>query len=95
MELRFISDAGHGWLEVPRADIMASGVVPSQYSYVDMAKDLVYLEEDCDAPKFIKAAGLDIKDIRTTYNNGSAACRGFHSYSADRVERLIGCCCNV
>ena len=68
-ELRFISDPGHGWLEVPTADVEASGYIPSRYSYVDRhsTAELVngrwptgytYLEEDCDVAGFVQALGV-------------------------------------
>ena len=53
--LRFISDSAHGWLEVPTVDVAAAGVTPSRYSYIDGHSGLTYLEEDCDAPKYLNA----------------------------------------
>lgn len=52
---RFIEDPGHGWLEVPKAELAEVGVADkiTEYSYIN--GDKVYLEEDCDAPCFIKA----------------------------------------
>ena len=55
---RFFSDPGHGWLEVPRAEVVASGAQISRYSYYDPHTDMAYLEEDCDQPAFLKAAGF-------------------------------------
>jgi hypothetical protein len=51
----FISDPGHGWLKVERAELIALGIIYkiSNCSYQD--RSYVYLEEDCDAPIFIKA----------------------------------------
>jgi len=52
-KLKFHYDAGHGWLEVPKSlfkEIMGEEL-PSEYSYQD--KNNFYLEEDCDAPKFL------------------------------------------
>ena len=53
----FIEDAGHGWLQVLPNEIRILGLQDkiSEYSYYDREKDLVYLEEDCDAPLFLKA----------------------------------------
>lgn len=51
----FHSDPGHGWLEVNAADAASVGLSPqsfSKYSYQDGAT--MYLEEDCDAPKFVR-----------------------------------------
>ena len=46
-------DPGHGWLQVPHADIAALGVEITPYSYQKGA--YAYLEEDCDAPAFMQA----------------------------------------
>jgi hypothetical protein len=42
-------DAGHAWLQVPLSLVETA---PSQFSYLD--SKFAYLEEDCDAPKWIK-----------------------------------------
>jgi hypothetical protein len=52
---RFISDPGHGWLEVPMAEVRALGIRPSSYSYVSPDGTFAYLEEDCDAALFTNA----------------------------------------
>lgn len=50
MKLRFYSDSGHGWLRVPK-DLVKTKI--STFSYQD---DLYfYLEEDLDAPVFLKS----------------------------------------
>ncbi len=52
----FHSDCGHGWLAVKIADLGKVNLPLndiSNYSFV--RGKTVYLEEDCDAPKFIKA----------------------------------------
>lgn len=53
----FISDAGHGWLQVLPNEIRALGLEDqiSEYSYYNPETNLVYLEEDCDAPLFLNA----------------------------------------
>lgn len=55
MTYRFISDPGHGWLEVPRAELDSLGIANkiSRYSY--QRADFVYLEEDCDFAHFAAA----------------------------------------
>lgn len=52
MTYRFISDPGHAWLEVPRAELDALGITHkiSEYSY--QKGELAYLEEDCDFAVF-------------------------------------------
>ena len=77
--LRFYSDSGHGWLEVPTLDVIKSGIIPSKYSYVDAANGRTYLEEDCDMAAYMAAiahqhAGLSIQTIgiKEIYINGDA-----------------------
>jgi hypothetical protein len=61
-------DPGHEWLSVPVADVAAARFTPSACSYIDRAAGLAYLEEDCDAPGFLRAAGLigrpELRDVR-------------------------------
>jgi hypothetical protein len=55
--LNFISDDGHGWLQVPRTLVARVHMLPSdfsEYSYCDA--EYLYLEEDCDAGLFMDAA---------------------------------------
>lgn len=53
-KLKFHYDSGHGWLEVPKTLFIniIGKECDSGYSYED--KDNYYLEEDCDAPEFLK-----------------------------------------
>lgn len=44
-------DAGHGWLEVRKSEIMETPVKVTPYSYQD--ENNVYLEEDCDKWAFL------------------------------------------
>jgi hypothetical protein len=55
--ITFHHDAGHGWYEVPLADVEASGAEISSYSYVYARKGVAYLEEDCDITRFVEAIG--------------------------------------
>lgn len=53
--LLFLEDAGHGWLRVPLADLVALGIEQdiSPYSYVH--EGYAYLEEDCDYTVYMQA----------------------------------------
>ena len=69
--LAWVSDPGHAWLVVSLDDeygFREAMNFASQFSYVNLmgsnfAGD-VYLEEDVDAPAFIKAYGLDVTNVR-------------------------------
>jgi len=53
------SDPGHAWLEVPFEDVYLFGIQfgdnLSTYSYMSGDRKTLYLEEDCDLGKFIRA----------------------------------------
>ena len=57
----FHTDPGHGWLEVPKAELERLGILDkiSHYSYRSRLSSLkaiiCYLEEDCDAATFHRA----------------------------------------
>lgn len=77
---RFFADPGHGWLEVSGAEVVASGVKISKYSYYDPLTNMAYLEEDCDAPAFLAAVGKNWDSVgRTLY---SSAPRQLPAYDA-------------
>ena len=53
-QFRYITDAGHGWIEVHRDDLAELGLAEvdfSEFSYKNAGH--LYLEEDCDATTFI------------------------------------------
>ena len=66
---KFIIDPAHGWLEVKESELLELGLKPSSFSYIDPVKRLVYLEEDMDAPAFIKAKQLNKDDIQEVNHN--------------------------
>ncbi|MGI9568823.1 MAG: hypothetical protein ACR2PH_03590 [Desulfobulbia bacterium] len=52
---KFHSDPSHGWLAVKRKELIDLGIY-GQFSMCSYEKgQTVYLEEDCDAPIFLKA----------------------------------------
>ena len=54
--MEFISDSSHGWLKVPVSAYQLADAPASRFSYTD--SDNVYLEEDADAPRFLKSVGI-------------------------------------
>lgn len=52
----FLSDPGHGWLQVDWTHLKDVGLNPTDFSTCSYRKrNTFYLEEDCDAYKFITA----------------------------------------
>ena len=58
--MEFISDSSHGWLKIPVSAYELADAPASQFSYTD--GENVYLEEDMDAPRFLKAVGIVNRD---------------------------------
>lgn len=58
MTYRYLQDPGHGWIEVPVAELAALGIADriTHYSYISRDGTLAYLEEDCDASTWHDAA---------------------------------------
>jgi len=84
--LRFISDPGHGWLEVPMSDLVALGIASEITNYSFMKGDLAYLEEDWDVTQYIKALeaqGKSIPEIKEVYQ-ASTPIRKYASYRAPK-----------
>ena len=46
MKYTLHTDPGHGWLQVPLAEVERLGLKVSSYSY--RTNEFAYLEEDCD-----------------------------------------------
>ena len=75
--LTYHSDPGHGWLEVPRNDLITLGIAHgiSACSYQDEAN--AYLEEDVDTGVYLRAAraaGWRV-ETRDRYVGGSSFVR--------------------
>ena len=55
--LTFHSDPGHAWLEVPVRLVALAGLTPYDFSRFSSCRNsTLFLEEDCDAPTFMRAA---------------------------------------
>ena len=87
-EIRFIfhGDPGHAWLEVPLSLIKEYGLEKdiSSYSYINEKSGMVFLEEDSDMPKFLKAfqreTGL-IPDLFDNYTKSDSTVRQLPRYT--------------
>ena len=83
--LKFYSDPGHGWLAVKKEDVELLNLEISPFSY--QKGKTVYLEEDCDASKFLDAyfkyTEIDPQSYKCDERscNGSSPIRGYEKYS--------------
>jgi hypothetical protein len=84
-EYNFYSDPGHGWMRVPLQDLKLVDVKISSYSY--MKGNNAYLEEDCDAPRFINAMnqlGYEVCFKEHTSNHRSTI-RNYNSFCREEI----------
>jgi len=80
--LDYVQDPGHGWIAADVALLDSLGLTDriSGYSYRDGA--LVWLEEDCDAPLYLRAlsgAGIAYRIIET-HTRGDAWIRSLKPF---------------
>lgn len=83
LTLDYVQDPGHGWIAADAASLRAHGLLErvSIYSYRD--GDLVWLEEDCDAPRYLAAlsrAGVQYR-ILETHTKGYAWIRALPPFT--------------
>ncbi len=83
MNIAYYQDAGHGWMKVKREFIVFLGIENSISAFSYQREDYVYLEEDCDAEKLLKA--MEEKNIKYSLKpyrtNNSSKIRRYECYS--------------
>lgn len=80
--LNFHNDPGHGWLEVEKPDLMALGIAEQITPFSYEQGERVFLEEDQDAPLFMREARASGWRVETTdcYTPGSSFVRNLEPY---------------
>jgi hypothetical protein len=80
-ELTFIIDPGHGWLEVPVSELLDFRIADQISACSYLHRGNAYLEEDCDAGKYIRAlqAHGQTFHVNERYEEVTAI-RGYRSY---------------
>ena len=92
----FHSDAGHGWLEVPKSDLKTLGIEGDITHYSYQKGDKAFLEEDLDASTFHRAIekylGKELawkgvsKDI---WDGDDSLIRNYQHYEAPAKEKVM------
>jgi hypothetical protein len=85
MSTVFHTDPGHGWLQVPVAELRRLGITDkiSHCSYISRDGKTAYLEEDCDYSVYFRAAGLThetAEKIPTMHTNSDSFIRSLPLY---------------
>lgn len=86
LALKFHSDPGHGWLEVPRKLLDEFGLLHKITSFSYQMGDSVFLEEDCDAGLFLdrmKDLGYEVFITQHTSPRHDSPIRNYQHYSRD------------
>jgi len=81
----FHEDSGHGWLEVGREELAELQISSKISGYSYQMGNRVYLEEDCDAPKFCDAFEQRYgrkTPIEWYYVDGYSEIRNYPNYHA-------------
>ncbi len=79
----FHHDAGHGWLRVMRSQVNRLGIAHEISSFSYQMNGILYLEEDCDAPRFLEAcqdAGITVEH-REIYDGLNSPIRDLPAYT--------------
>ena len=89
MKKVFHSDPSHGWLAVKLNELKMLGIQADISSFSYVKGKTAYLEEDCDATKFIEAAkakGITVELREGPQREGYSPIRYFKSYSPEMVD---------
>jgi hypothetical protein len=84
LKLKFYSDPGHGWLACKITLLRQLGIVDDISNYSYRKGDTVYLEEDCDAPKLLKALNCPNSGVQygieSRHTNKRSRIRSYNSF---------------
>lgn len=73
--MRYITDAGHGWLEVSLKEYPDATKYGTGYGFIDVEGGFIFLEEDCEMPAFLEAHPELRANIRHMHIEGDCIIR--------------------
>lgn len=73
--MRYITDAGHGWLEVSLDEYPDATNYGTGFGYLDAPNRIIYLEEDCEMGAFLRAHPEARENVKHTPVNGDSLVR--------------------
>ena len=88
-QFKFYSDAGHGWIAVPKKLLNELGISNqiSGFSYESKGGKIAYLEEDADASLFAKTYKEKfgkLPDVEEIYHGNNSPIRCFPPYHSGK-----------
>lgn len=57
--MKWYADPSHAWLKVSLSQYPQAILFSTGFGYISPDKKYVYLEEDCEAPAFLRSVGVD------------------------------------
>jgi len=83
-----VTDASHGWLKVPVAELERLNIVEDITTFSYVRNDMAYLEQDADMATFLKAReaeGKPVTKIKEHNRNGQSRIRKYAMFGGDRI----------
>ena len=83
-----VTDASHGWLKVPVAELERLNIVDDITTHSYVRNDMAYLEQDVDLGQFLvarEAEGNPVKRIKEHSRNGQSRIRKYAMFGGDRM----------
>jgi hypothetical protein len=83
-----VTDASHGWLKVPVAELERLNIVDDITTHSYVRNDMAYLEQDVDLGQFLvarEAEGNPVKRIKEHNRNGQSRIRKYAMFGGDRM----------
>jgi hypothetical protein len=91
IKVKYYTDPGHGWIAVKRKLLEELRLLEKISSYSYTKGKTVYLEEDCDARKFLETAkqnGLSVEVLESKHTNSSHPIRSYERYLVPTLEHF-------
>lgn len=88
----FLSDPSHGWLRVPLIELYNLGILDKISGCSYLFSKYVYLEEDCDAQKFINACKVNDKPFLIKSNpqaNNQSRIRSYQRFTPEDAIKVL------
>ena len=89
MKFTYYTDAGHGWLKVPKALLEKLGIAGKITVYSYQRGDYAYLEEDIDYATFANAYGLNYLQVVNKHTNRNSKIRSYRHYMIEGATKTV------
>jgi hypothetical protein len=81
--ITFYTDPGHGWAEIPMAELSALGIADKISPYSYRKGNIAFLEEDCDFFVYMEAIKGQPYEIKEHHTNGDSPIRSYAQYRSE------------